>query len=59
MFPCMTKTSHSYLKNCGCSGIDLAVLQFHAEQWANDNKIPIEDLEIELDQMYTPKVILA
>ena len=55
----MTKTIHSYLKNCGYSGIDLAVLQFHAEQWANDNKIPIEDLEIELDQMYTPKVILT
>jgi len=27
------------------------MLWIRAEKWANDNKIPIEDLEIELAQM--------
>ena len=27
------------------------ILWYKVEQWANDNKIPIEDLEIELARM--------
>ena len=37
----------------------LHVLWANTEKWALKNKISIDDLEIELDQMYTPKVILA
>jgi hypothetical protein len=37
----------------------LTMLWFQTERWAKNNKISIEDLEIELAQMYTPKVILA
>ena len=37
----------------------LPLIWLAVEQWASDNKISIEDLEIELAQMYTPKVILA
>ena len=37
----------------------LGLLWFQAEQWADKNRISIEDLEIELAQMYTPNEILA
>ena len=37
----------------------LSFLWYGVEQWANANKISIEDLEIELDQMYPSKVILS
>ena len=37
----------------------LPLIWLAVEQWASDNKISIEDLEIELAQMYTTKVILA
>ena len=37
----------------------LQMLWFRVEQWANNNKISIEDLEIELAQMLPVKVILA
>ena len=36
----------------------LHLLWANTEKWALKNKIAIEDLEIELDQMYTSKVIL-
>ena len=35
----------------------LHMLWANTEKWALKNKISIDDLEIELDQMYTPKVI--
>ena len=35
----------------------LTLIWFQVEQWANNNKISIEDLEIELTQMSTSKVI--
>ena len=37
----------------------LTVLWYHVEQWADNNKISIEDVEIELAQMLPVKVILA
>ena len=37
----------------------LSFLWYDVKQWAVDNKISIEDLEIELARIYTPKVILA
>ena len=37
----------------------LHMLWANTEKWASKNKIQVEDLEIELAQMYTPKVILA
>ena len=39
--------------------IMLDLLWFGVEQWAKGNKISMEDLEIELAQMYTSKEILA
>ena len=48
---------YSTTRNAKKHGRVLHMLLFRVEQWANDNKIPIEDLEIELAQIYTQKVI--
>ena len=51
--------AHSTKRNDRKHQGTLAMMWFQAEQWANNNKISIEDLEIELAQMSTSKVILA
>ena len=46
---------YSTVRNAKKHGRALHMLWFRVEQWANDNKIPIEDLEIELELMFIKK----
>ena len=50
---------YSTKRNVKKRGNPVALLWARVERWVNDNKISIEDLEIELAQMFPSKVILA